>query len=100
VFHTSRLAAEVTLPHILASHMVVQRDLPVHLWGWATAGENVTVSFRGNTRSTTTDALGQWSLYLPPGAAGGPFQLQVKATNSITLDDILVGNVWVASGQS
>jgi len=95
------LHAEVTLPRILASHMVVQRDLPVHVWGWATAGENVTVTFRGATRTTHANELGQWNIYLPPGAAGGPFQLIAKgATNSITLDDVLAGDVWVAGGQS
>ena len=105
------VSAEVTLPKILASHMVVQRDLPVHVWGLAAAGEDVSVSFRGETRSTQAGQLGRWSLYLPPGAAGGPFQLIVKGAptaagedaspaQTIILDDILVGDVWVASGQS
>lgn len=80
--------------------MVVQRDLPVHLWGWAAAGESVTAAFRGNERSTTANELGQWSLYLPPGSAGGPFQLIIKGSNTLALDDILVGDVWLASGQS
>jgi sialate O-acetylesterase len=100
-------AAEVTLPKILSSHMVVQRDLPVHVWGTAAAGETVSVSFRGETGSTTAGRLGRWSLYLKPGAAGGPFVLTVKGTalaggaeEAITLDDVLVGDVWVASGQS
>jgi len=104
------VSAEVTLPKILDSHMVVQRDLPVHVWGLAAAGEGVSVSFRGETRSTTAGPLGRWSVYLSPGAAGGPFQLTVKgapvagggdaAAQTITLDDVLVGDVWVASGQS
>jgi len=93
-------SAEIILPKVLASHMVIQRDLPVHLWGWASAGEIVMVSFRGETRSTQANELGRWSLYLPPGAAGGPFDLTVKGTNTITLEDVLVGDVWVASGQS
>ena len=92
--------AQVTLPHLLASHMVVQRDLPVHFWGWAAAGEAVSVSFRGETRSSDADDLGRWSIYLAPGGAGGPFQATVKASNTLTLDDVLVGDVWVASGQS
>jgi sialate O-acetylesterase len=94
------LHAEVTLPKVLASHMVVQRDLPVHLWGWATVGEGISVSFRGEDRATTTNDLGQWSVYLPPGAAGGPFQLTIKGSNTITLEDVLAGDVWIASGQS
>ncbi|MGD0786785.1 MAG: sialate O-acetylesterase [Terracidiphilus sp.] len=104
-------SAQVTLPKILASHMVVQRDLPVHVWGLAPAGEEVAVTFRGATRSTQAGHLGRWSVYLPPGAAGGPFQLIVKGQPTpaggdaapaqiVTLDDVLVGDVWVASGQS
>jgi sialate O-acetylesterase len=116
------LQAQVSLPKVLSSHMVVQRDLPVHVWGMAGVGEDVAVTFRGETRSATADRLGRWSVYLAPGAAGGPFQMIVKgrpgaiagnaagdahpmaATNmleqQIVLDDVLVGDVWVASGQS
>ena len=94
------MCAEVTLPAVLASHMVIQRDLPVHVWGWANAGEGVRVSFRGNESSAVTDELGKWSVFLPPGSAGGPFEMTVKGTNSLTLSDVLVGDVWVASGQS
>ena len=103
------LRAQVTLPKILASHMVVQRDLPVHVWGAATPGEQVSVSFRGETRAVTAGTLGRWSVYLKPGEAGGPFELTVKGTpangaatpgDSIALEDVLVGDVWVASGQS
>ena len=99
---TSSVAAfgDVTLPKVLASHMVVQRDLPVHVWGWAAAGEVVTVAFRGESKAATADDLGRWSIYLAPGNAGGPFELTVKGTNSITLDDVLVGDVWIAGGQS
>ncbi|MGA2217177.1 MAG: sialate O-acetylesterase [Terracidiphilus sp.] len=99
---------EVRLPKILASHMVVQRDLPVHVWGWADRGEMVSVSFRGETRSTTAGELGRWSVHLKPGIAGGPFEMKVTGTESgsdaaaqtITLIDVLVGDVWLASGQS
>jgi len=92
--------AEVTLTTLLADHMVVQRGLPVHVWGMAGAHESVSVTFRGDTKTTTADDLGRWSLYLPPGEAGGPFQILVKGTNLIVLNDVLVGDVWVASGQS
>jgi sialate O-acetylesterase len=92
--------AEVKLPALIAEHMVVQRDLPVHVWGTAAPGEAVNVTFRGETRSANPDEFGRWSLYLSAGAAGGPFELSVKASNTITLTDVLVGDVWVASGQS
>ena len=101
---------QVSLPRVLSSHMVIQRDLPVHIWGTASAGEGVQVSFRGETRGATAGPLGRWSVYLKPDAAGGPFELTVKGTpplgdggaavQTITLDDVLVGDVWVASGQS
>jgi sialate O-acetylesterase len=92
--------AEVSLPALLADHMVIQRGLPVHVWGMAAPQEPVAVTFRGETKSGTADDLGRWSIYLSPGEAGGPFQLTIKAANTITLNDVLVGDVWVASGQS
>jgi sialate O-acetylesterase len=101
VFSLTNLSyADVTLPALLADHMVIQRGLPVHVWGIAVPGEAVSVTFRSETKSTTADDNGRWSIFLSPGDAGGPFQLSVKATNTITLDDVLVGDVWVASGQS
>jgi sialate O-acetylesterase len=109
-------SAQVTLPKILSDHMVVQRDLPVHVWGMAQPGEQVTVTFRGETKSTTSTKIGRWSLFLKPGTAGGPLEMIVKGTpvepsadaasakptapQTITIHDILVGDVWVASGQS
>ncbi|MGA9981385.1 MAG: sialate O-acetylesterase [Candidatus Sulfotelmatobacter sp.] len=93
-------SANVTLPALLADHMVVQRGLPVHVWGVAAPHESVAVTFRGETKSGTADDLGRWSVSLSPGEAGGPFQLTITATNTITLSDVLVGDVWVASGQS
>jgi sialate O-acetylesterase len=92
--------ADVTLPALLADHMVIQRGLPVHVWGKGAEGESVSVTFRQNTRSTTADSVGQWSVYLPPGEAGGPYELVIKGNNQITLKDVMMGDVWVASGQS
>jgi sialate O-acetylesterase len=108
------VSAQITLPKILSDHMVVQRDLPVHVLGLAQPDEQVSVTFRGETKSTTATKLGRWSLYLKPGAAGGPFEMTVKGTPAqvangtvdanaqpaIIIHDILVGDVWVASGQS
>ncbi len=99
-FLTTVADAEVTLPSLLADHMVVQRGLPVHVWGMAAPHESVSVTFRGETKATNADELGRWSLYLSPAEAGGPFPMTVKAANTIVLNDILVGDVWVASGQS
>ncbi|MCX6626694.1 MAG: sialate O-acetylesterase [Candidatus Solibacter sp.] len=92
--------AAVTLPTLLADHMVIQRGVPVHIWGKADPGEVVSASFRGETKAGAADALGQFHLYLFSGAAGGPFELTVRGANEIVLTDVLVGDVWVAAGQS
>ncbi len=80
--------------------MVLQRDRPIHVWGWSEPGERVTASMTGATQSGVGDRLGHWSLYLPPQPAGRPLQLTVEGSNKIVLDDILMGDVWFASGQS
>ncbi len=92
--------AEVTLPHMLSDHAVLQREMPIHIWGHADPGEPVTVSFDRQKQSATTDEVGRWSLYLRPEPAGGPYMLTVQGSNTITLSDILIGDVWFASGQS
>jgi sialate O-acetylesterase len=92
--------AEVRLPKILSSHMVLQRERPMHFWGWADPNEKVTVTLDGQTAESTADKLGKWSLYLPFHAAGGPFRVEVKGSNALSLDDVMIGDVWFASGQS
>jgi sialate O-acetylesterase len=92
--------ADVRLPAILASHMVLQRGAPVHIWGKAHPGEAVTVTFRNETKTTAASGDGLWSVFLGPGEAGGPFELTVRGLNAIVLQDVLVGDVWLAAGQS
>ncbi len=95
--------AEVKLPHLLSDHAVLQRDSPIHIWGWADPGEAVTVHFHDQTRTATADDLGKWTLWLMPEKAGGPFSLTATGSGGgagVTLSDLLVGDVWVASGQS
>jgi sialate O-acetylesterase len=91
---------EARLPQVLSEHAVLQRDSPIHIWGWANPGEAVTVTLLKQKQSATTDDLGKWSVYLAPERAGGPYVLTVQATNTITISDILIGDVWFASGQS
>ena len=79
---------------------MLQREQPIHVWGWAAPGENVSVSLNGTNQSSAADRLGQWNIYLPPEKAGGPYQLTVSGTNRLVLEDILIGDVWFASGQS
>ena len=80
--------------------MVLQRERPIHIWGWSAPEEKVSVTLHGSTRSTAGDSLGNWSVFLPPEAAGGPYQLTVTGGNQIVLEDVLIGDVWFASGQS
>jgi len=94
------LGAEVRLPACLSSHMVLQREQPIHLWGWATPQESVSAEFNAARQSAAADRLGRWDIFLPPQAAGGPYKLIIKAANTIQLEDVLVGDVWFASGQS
>ncbi len=93
-------AADVRLSSIFAEGMVLQRERPCRIWGKANPGEAVTVAFRGEELKTTADALGRWEVFLKPGSAGGPFELTVQGTNTIRIPGVLVGEVWVASGQS
>ena len=92
--------AEVRMPAIFGSQMVLQRDMPVPVWGWADAGEEVTVTFQGQTKSTKADAEGKWSVKLDALSVGAPANLIVKGKNQLAFDDVLVGDVWVCSGQS
>ncbi len=90
----------VTLPALISDNMLLQRDIPIRVWGKAEPGEAVTVEFRGQSASTAADPLGRWSLFLPPAPASGPHEMVVRGTNTITIRNILVGEAWVASGQS
>jgi sialate O-acetylesterase len=92
--------SEARLPGMLSSHMVLQRERPIHIWGWSDPGEKIAVEFHGVNRAAAANSVGAWSVFLPPEAAGGPYQLTVTASNKIVLDDVLVGDVWFASGQS
>ena len=107
---TSMVDAKVKLPALISDGMVLQREQPIKVWGTADAGENVQVKFLKNATPTgvkggklkvaytvTADANGRWTLTLPAMKPGGPYILQV---NDIELKDILVGDVWLCSGQS
>jgi sialate O-acetylesterase len=94
------LRADTKIPAILSNHMVLQRSQPIHLWGWAAPQENVSAELNGAQQSAAADRLGRWDLFLPPQSAGGPYTLTIKAANTIRLEDVMVGDVWFASGQS
>lgn len=92
-----QLSAKVRLPRLVSDRMVLQRDTELDIWGWADPGEKVTVRFQGRHYDTETGADGCWHVLLPPQQAGGPFVLEV---NEIVIRDVLVGDVWLCSGQS
>ena len=93
--------AELRLPHVISSHAVLQRGRPIHIWGWANPGAKVQVQFHAQTVTAVTDVIGKWSLYLAPEVAGGPYGMTVSGDGpAVTLEDILVGDVWFAGGQS
>ena len=94
-------AADVRLPAMFTDHAVLQRDMPVPVWGWADAGEKVTVKIGKQTKTATADAqTGKWTVTLDPLSVGGPLTLTVSGKNKIEVTDILVGEVWICSGQS
>lgn len=93
------LFAEVKLPSVFSDHMVLQREKPIAVWGWADDGEKVTVQL-GKEEVSTEAKAGKWKVFLSPMKAGGPHKLKVQGKNQLELDDVLVGEVWLASGQS
>ncbi len=96
----SPVSADVRLPHVIGSHMVLQCDKPLPIWGWADAGEEVTVTLADHKATAKADADGRWRVTLPAMQVGGPCQMTVSGKNTLQLTDILIGEVWVCSGQS
>ena len=95
------LAAEVRLAEVFGDHMVLQRERPVAIWGWAAPGEQVTVQFAGQSHQATGDETGKWLVRLAPlEASVESRQLLVRGTNQLELQDVLVGDVWLCGGQS
>ena len=93
-------SADVRLPKVIGSQMVLQRDMAVPIWGWADPGEKVTVTLGDCKVETTACEKGKWSVKLAAMKAGGPHTITVAGKNTVTLEDVLVGEVWVCSGQS
>ncbi len=92
--------ANVELPLLFSDGMVLQRNEPIPVWGWARANERIEVHFKEQVVKTKADKQGKWSVRLKPETAGGPYELTVKGKNTIAIKDVLVGEVWLCSGQS
>ncbi|MBZ5683586.1 MAG: hypothetical protein LAP86_01005 [Acidobacteriia bacterium] len=92
--------ADPTLLHLFSDHMVLQQGREIHIWGKADPREVVNVSLAGDRSAATADAHGDWSVHLPSMNAGGPFTLIIRGKKAVTIKDVMIGEVWVASGQS
>ncbi|MFA9392385.1 MAG: sialate O-acetylesterase [Prolixibacteraceae bacterium] len=100
IFLSLPVFAQISLPSIVSDGMILQRDQTVKIWGWAASGEKVMVRFRNKSYRTTAGNEGKWQIQLDPMPAGGPYDMVLKASNKITIQNILIGDVWVCSGQS
>ncbi len=100
IFLASTTKALVKLPSIFAQHMVVQRDKPIAVWGNASAGEKIRIVFHKQVKSVVASQSGAWKIQLLPERAGGPYEMTITGENTIRVKDILVGDIWVCSGQS
>lgn len=94
--------AAIKLPSIISNNMVLQQKADVALWGWANAGEKVSITTSWNSKTTEviSNAEGKWITYVKTTSAGGPYSIRFKAANEITIENVLLGEVWLASGQS
>ena len=92
--------AQVKLPRLISDGMVIQRDTDVKIWGWAANHEEITIKFIDSVYQTTANEKGEWAVELSGLKAGGPHVMEITTSNEITIEDILVGDVWVCSGQS
>lgn len=91
---------QIKLPKLISDSMVLQRNSKVKLWGWASPGETVKLSFSQKEYTATADGNGKWTIILPPRPAGGPYSMTFSGSNTIELKNILFGDVWICSGQS
>ncbi|GHT80163.1 9-O-acetylesterase [Bacteroidia bacterium] len=92
--------AEVRLPQLVSDGMVLQRNAPVKIWGWAAPQEKVSIQFLKAKHQVIANEKGEWEVTLKELPAGGPYSMTIQASNTLTVKDILVGDVWICSGQS
>src|SRR5688572_18472616 len=101
IFGHSAAFAEIKLARLFSDHVVLQRQKPVPVWGWARANETVNVSLGAHNKQTQAGADGKWLVEFDPMEAGGPFELKIAASSgNLTVRDVLIGEVWLCSGQS
>jgi sialate O-acetylesterase len=96
----SSASGQVKVPRLISDGMVLQRETPIRIWGWASPGEKVTIKFDGEKAGSEADNHGKWQVVLSPKKAGGPYVMDINGINHIWLKNIMVGEVWVCGGQS
>lgn len=94
------IQSQTSVASIFSDNMVLQRNIEIPVWGFANANEEITVTFHNQTKKTLTNKDGKWSVYLDNESAGGPFILSIKGKTKIEIRNVLVGEVWLCSGQS
>ncbi len=92
--------AQVRIPRLVRDSMILQRDTKINIWGWAAKNEKINIKFNNKSYKTTTGNDGKWLIQLPPMKAGGPYTMDIAGSNKIGLKEILIGDVWICSGQS
>jgi sialate O-acetylesterase len=93
-------SSQVRLPRLISDGMVLQRNVHARIWGWASKDEGIAIRFKGKVYRTTANGSGEWKIVLPALKAGGPYTMKIDGSNHIVISDIMVGDVWVCSGQS
>ena len=96
----STMEAALKLPNVFGNHMVVQQKMPIKVWGWTNPGQDVTVAMADKTVSVKAGSDGRFEAALPELVAGGPYKMTITADETVAFEDVLVGEVWVCSGQS
>lgn len=97
---TTTAFCQVRLPKLISNGMVLQRNTKIKIWGWSAPNEKIAINFIAKNYKIKANDKGEWELQLPVLKAGGPFTMKIKASNSIEINDILIGDVWLCSGQS
>jgi sialate O-acetylesterase len=92
--------AQIRLPRLISDGMVLQRKQNLKIWGWAAPQENISLRIKNKNYRSKADQQGNWSITLPPQAAGGPFELSLKGSNELLIRDVYFGDVWICAGQT
>ncbi|WNH13844.1 sialate O-acetylesterase [Thalassobellus suaedae] len=100
ILTSNTILSQVKLPKLISDGMVLQKDVKIPLWGWASPNEKITVTLNERKHRTKASTKGNWSLNLPKMKAGGPYTIKISGKNDIEIKDILIGDVWLCSGQS